>query len=93
MTAEKQDDVKKKPKYLPAGVALLDVVEANNAKRSMGEVNIRCHRNNVCSPAVIHLSHQDEKMTIVINPFLGVTDVYNQYMDLPIYGAVKSSSQ
>jgi Tfp pilus assembly protein FimT len=93
MTAEKQDEIKKNAKQLPAGVALLDVVEANNAKKSMGEVKIRCGRDNVCSPAVIHLSHQDEKMTLVINPFLGVTEIYNRYMDLPIYGAGNFSSK
>lgn len=91
MTAEKQDEIMKNPGHLPAGVEILDVIDENNTKKSAGEVKIRCGRDNVCSPAVIHLSHQDEKMTLVINPFLGVTDVYNQYVEMPIYGTGNSS--
>jgi len=29
-------------------------------------------------------------MTIVINPFLGITDIYNQYVDIPVNGQGKS---
>jgi len=93
MTPEKQDEIKKKPKTLPAGVEILDIVDGTNTKKSAGEVVIRCGRDNVCSPAVIHLSHHDKKMTIVMNPFLGVTDIDDQYVDLPVYGTGSNTSK
>ena len=93
MTAEKIDEIKKNPRHLPADVVILDIVEENNAKKSAGEARIKCGRNNVCSPAVIHLGYKEEKMTIVINPFLGVTEVFKQYVDMPITGSEKSFSR
>lgn len=87
MTAEKINDIKKNRRHLPADVAILDIVEENNKKKSAGESRIKCGRNNVCSPAIIHLGYKEEKMTIVINPFLGVTDVFNKYADIPVTGS------
>jgi Tfp pilus assembly protein FimT len=90
MTPQKQDEIKKNPGHLPPDVQIMDVVQENNIKTSVGEVRIKFGRNNICAPAVIHLSHEEEKMTIVINPFLGITDIYNQYVDIPVNGQGKS---
>jgi len=84
MTPEKQDEIKKHPQHLPADVAIADIVDENNSKKSSGEVKIIFKKSNVCSPAVIHLAYEEDRMTIVINPFLGVTDLYPQYVDVPV---------
>jgi len=84
MTPEKQAEIKKSRRYFPADVVIMDIVDENNNKKSAGEVKIVFKKNNVCSPAIIHLSYKEDKMTIVVNPFLGVTDIYDQYMDIPI---------
>lgn len=84
MTPEKQDEIKKRPLHLPSNVVIADIVDENNKKKSDGEVRINFGKNSSCSPAVIHLSYKEDKMTIVINPFLGVTDIYDKYVDVPV---------
>ena len=84
MTQEKQDEIKKRALHLPTDVVITDIVDANNSKKSAGEFKIIFKKNNACSPAVIHLAYEENKMTIVINPFLGVTDIQNQYVDVPV---------
>jgi len=84
MTPEKQNEIKKNRKHLPDDVTIADIVDENNKKISSGESKIIFRKNNICSPAVIHLSYEEDKMTIVINPFLGVVDIYDKYMDIPI---------
>ena len=93
MTPEKQDEIKKHPQYLPSNVAILDVVGENNKKQSAGEVRIKFRKNNICSPAIIHLAYEEDKMTIVINPFLGVTDIYDKYVDVSMAGLGQSNSR
>ena len=86
MTPEKQDEIKKRPLHLPSGVVILDIVGENNKKQSTGEVRIKFGKKNICSPAVIHLAYEEDRMTMVINPFLGVTDVYDKYVDISMTG-------
>ena len=69
MTPEKQDEVKKNARHLPEGVTIADIVGENNKKQSADEVRIKFGKNNICSPAVIHLAYEENKMTLVINPF------------------------
>jgi prepilin-type N-terminal cleavage/methylation domain-containing protein len=92
MTTEKQDEIKKSPKHLPADVVIADIVDESNKKKSDGEARIVFRKNNICSPAVIHLSYEEDNMTIVINPFLGVTDIYDKYVDVSINDAGTSRS-
>ena len=93
MTPEKQDAIKKHPLHLPSDVVIQDIVGENNHKKSDGEVRIKFGKNNICSPAVIHLAYDEDKMTIVINPFLGVTDIYDKYVDVSISGSGQSNSR
>ncbi|MHB8138569.1 MAG: pilus assembly FimT family protein [Smithellaceae bacterium] len=80
MTAEKRDEMKKSTKKFPAGVAILDIVTQKNEKIANGVAKIKFGRNSVSPPLVIHLGEEEEKMTLVLNPFLGVTAVYDQYV-------------
>lgn len=82
MTPEKQDEIKKNAKKFPDGVVVLDVVNQKNEKISNGVVKIKFGRNNVGSPQIIHLAEDEERMTLVFNPFLGVTAAYDQYMEI-----------
>jgi len=93
MTPEKQDEIKKRPQHLPSGVVILDIVGENNKKQSADEVRIKFGKKNICSPAVIHLAYEENRMTMVINPFLGVTDVYDKYIDIFVTGSGQSSSR
>jgi prepilin-type N-terminal cleavage/methylation domain-containing protein len=93
MTPEKQDEIKKRPLHLPSDVIIQDVVGENNKKQSADEARIKFGKNNICSPAVIHLAYEEDKMTIVINPFLGVTDIYDKYVDVSLVVSGQSSSR
>ena len=93
MTPEKQDEIKKRPQHLPSGVVILDIVGENNKKQSADEARIKFGKKNICSPSVIHLAYEENRMTMVINPFLGVTDVYDKYVDIPVTGSGQSSSR
>ncbi len=93
MTPEKQDEIKKRPQHLPSGVVILDIVGENNKKQSKDEVRIKFSKKNICSPAVIHLAYEENRMTMVINPFLGVTDVYDKYVDISVTGSGQSNSR
>lgn len=84
MTPEKQDEVKKNVKKFPAGVAFLDIINQKNEKIADGEIPIKFGRNNVCPPLIIHLAEDDNRMTLVVNPFLGITAVYDQYADISV---------
>jgi prepilin-type N-terminal cleavage/methylation domain-containing protein len=87
MTPEKIDEIKKRPLHFPDGVFIVDIVGENNKKQSKDEVKIKCGKKNICSPSVIHLGYEEGRMTLVINPFLGVTDVYDKYVDVSITGS------
>jgi hypothetical protein len=87
MTPEKQDEIKKRPLHLPSDVVIMDIVDENNQKTSVGEARLNFGKNNICSPAIIHLAYKEDRMTIVINPFLGVTDIYDKYVDIPMSGS------
>ena len=91
MTTEKQDEMKKNPQHLPPDVSILDVVGENNEKQSAGEAKINFGKNNICSPAIIHLAHEEDRMTILINPFLGVTEIHNKYVDVSVSGSEQST--
>jgi len=93
MTPEKQDEIKKRPQHLPSGVVILDVVGENNKKQPTDEVRIKFGKKNICSPAIIHLAYEENRMTMVINPFLGVTDIYDKYVDIPVTGSGQSNSR
>lgn len=93
MTPEKQDEIKKSPKHLPADVVIADIVDESNKKKLDGEARIVFGKNNICSPAIIHLAHEDDFMTIVINPFLGVTDIYDKYVDVSVNDSGTSNSR
>ena len=84
MTPEKLLEVEKKAKQLSGGVAILDVVRERNEKISEGKVNIKFGKNGVGPPLVIHLAYDEDRMTLVVNPFMGVTAVYDRYMDISI---------
>ncbi|MDD4355734.1 MAG: prepilin-type N-terminal cleavage/methylation domain-containing protein [Smithellaceae bacterium] len=82
MTPEKRDEIKKNAKKFPAGVAVLDVITQKDEKISEGIVKIRFGRNNICTPLIIHLGENEERMTLVVNPFLGIVAVYDQYVEI-----------
>jgi len=90
MTPEGQDEEKKKAQHLPAAVTISDIVLENNKKQGEGIAKIKFQKNNTCRPAVIHLAYEEDRMTLVINPFLGITGIYDRYVEVAAAGSVGS---
>ncbi len=84
MTPEKVDEMKKKARKLGGEVVVADLVEGKDVKRTRGVVRIKFARNNVCPPFVLHLAEGERFMTVAVNPFLGVTGVYDRYIDISL---------
>jgi hypothetical protein len=84
MTPEKIAEVKKNALHLPDEVILADIVGENDQKQTEGEIRIKFGKNNICLPAVIHLAYEEKRMTLVLNPFLGITGIYDRYIDIAI---------
>jgi prepilin-type N-terminal cleavage/methylation domain-containing protein len=93
MTPEKQNEIKKNAKQFPAGVTIMDIVGEKNKKQAEGEAKIKFGKNNLCPPLVIHLAYEEDKMTLVVNPFLGITDVYDKYVDISVTGSGQSNTR
>jgi prepilin-type N-terminal cleavage/methylation domain-containing protein len=93
MTPEAEDEVKKKAQHLPAGVTISDIVGENNKKQTDGIIRIKFQRNNICMPAVIHLAHEENRMTLVINPFLGIAGIYDRYVEVAVEGSGSSPAK
>jgi prepilin-type N-terminal cleavage/methylation domain-containing protein len=84
MTPEKLLEVEKGAKKLSGDISVLDVVKQKNEKIADGKVKIKFGKNNISPPLVIHLAEGEDRMTLVVNPFLGVTAVYDEYMDISV---------
>ncbi len=84
MTPEKRLEVEKQAKKLPDGVSIRDIVSSRNEKKTDGKVRIRFGKNGTSPPLVIHLAEGDKQMTLVVNPFLGVTAVYPRYAEVSV---------
>ena len=82
MTPEKIDHLRKNAKKLPEGVTIADIVNEKNEKVKDGVVKVTFGKNSIGRPLVIHLRGEEERMTLVFNPFLGVTAVQNRYVDI-----------
>ncbi|MBP6916170.1 MAG: type II secretion system protein [Smithellaceae bacterium] len=82
MTPEKENEIKKGAEKISAGVQIMDIVLQENKKLSGGEVRIKFSKNNLCPPMVIHLAEGEGRMTIVVNPFLGITGIYEEYVNI-----------
>jgi Tfp pilus assembly protein FimT len=85
MTPEKVLEVEKAPvNKLADNVVLLDVVREKDEKIKEGKVKIKFGKNHISPPLVLHLAHDADRMTLVVNPFLGVTAVYEEYKDISV---------
>jgi general secretion pathway protein H len=68
---------------LPDSVRVVDVVSAHGEKQSEGKAVIRFSRRGYVDKTLIHLRDDDGRdMTIMLSPFLGVTRVFDSYINL-----------
>ena len=93
MTPEKKDAIKKNARPFPEGVTITDIITKDNKKYAESVFDVGFRKNNTCTPAVIHLARKNKQMTLVINPFLGITDVYDEYVDVSIEGLLSGAAK
>jgi prepilin-type N-terminal cleavage/methylation domain-containing protein len=80
-TAEKLAELRKGAFHLPEGIRIVDVRQADEARRTEGEVLIRFFRRGYVEPTIVHLAKDDRSFTVVFNPFLQAMTVYEKYVD------------
>jgi prepilin-type N-terminal cleavage/methylation domain-containing protein len=68
---------------LPESIRIVDVSSSYGGKRSLGETTIRFTTRGYVDKTLIHLRADDGRdMTIMLSPFLGVTRIYDTYIDI-----------
>lgn len=68
---------------LPGSVRVVDIVSVHGGMQSEGKAVIRFSGKGYVDKTLIHLRADDGRdMTIMLSPFLGVTRVFDSYIDL-----------
>ena len=81
MTPEAMGKMKQRAFRLPDTVDLLDVSPFGKEKTTDGEVLIRFSRKDYVGPAIVHLAQNDQRFTLVFEPFLSSVRTYDTYVD------------
>lgn len=67
----------------PDSVELVDIMSVHGGKTTNGKADLRITKNGYVDKTLIHLRSDDgDDMTIMLSPFLGVTKVFDSYIDL-----------
>ena len=68
---------------IPDSVQVVDVMSVHGGKQTQGRAAIRFSKKGYVDKTLIHLrSDDDEDMTILLSPFLGVSKLFDAYVDL-----------
>jgi general secretion pathway protein H len=78
-----QQAEKEKESALPDSVRVVDIISVHGGIQSEGKAVIRFSGKGYVDKTLIHLRADDGRdMTIMLSPFLGVTRVFDSYIDL-----------
>lgn len=67
---------------LPSGVTIRDILLVPGGKLSMGGIELHFSTKGYSEKAYIHLDDEDgDQMTIVVSPFLGVSEIMDTYVE------------
>jgi len=73
----------KRELFVPESVTITDVSSMYGGKKSMGTATIRFSKKGYVDKTYIHLQSEEENvMTVMLSPFLGVTKIFDSYVDL-----------
>jgi len=81
---ESEDDViAKRHLNIDDSVKVVDIVSVYGGKRSQGKTTIRFSKKGYVDMTLIHLRSGDgREMTLMLSPFLGVTKLFDSYIEL-----------
>lgn len=67
---------------LPSDVTIQDILFDPGGKQSLGVIALHFTTRGYCEKAFIHLDNEEgEQMTIVVSPFLGVSEIIDAYVE------------
>ncbi|MDH3346530.1 MAG: prepilin-type N-terminal cleavage/methylation domain-containing protein [Desulfobulbaceae bacterium] len=79
---ENSDSKKGKQFQLPEGVTIQDILLIPGEKHSLGGTGLHFNTKGYSEEAYIHLLDDDgDIITIVVSPFLGVSDIFDSYVE------------
>ena len=86
-TPNKQDEQSEKSREIklevPESVRVVDVASIHGGKFSQGKATLFLSKKGYIDKTAIHLRSDDGRdMTIILSPFLGVTRIFDSYVDL-----------
>lgn len=68
---------------IPDAVQLVDVASVHGGKQTRGRAVVRFSRKGYVDKTLIHLrADNGDDMTIMLSPFLGVTKIFDSYVEL-----------
>ena len=81
--SKQEEEAKEIKLVVPESVRIVDVVSANSEKNSQGTATLFLSKKGYIDKTAIHLRSDDGRdMTIILSPFLGVTRIFDSYIDL-----------
>jgi prepilin-type N-terminal cleavage/methylation domain-containing protein len=81
MTPEKRSERQKDAFKLPPDVKIADVYRIGQEKQIDGDATIIFFKRGYLQPTVVHLAKGDRALTMVFQPFLGVVELHDKYLD------------
>jgi general secretion pathway protein H len=80
---KQEEEVKEIKLEVPESIRIVDVVSANSEKNSQGTATLFLSKKGYIDKTAIHLRSDDGRdMTIILSPFMGVTRIFDSYIDL-----------
>jgi len=77
------EEKKERGLNIPESVRVVDVTSFSGGKSSQGTSILYFSKKGYVDKTAIHLSSDDGRdMTIILSPFMGVTRIYDSYVDL-----------
>ena len=80
---ERAEDKDQKIQFeFPEGVSIQDILLVPGNKKSLGGIGLHFNTKGYSEKAFIHLvDDEGEQMTIVVSPFLGISDIKDGYLE------------
>ena len=83
MTPEEKIERKKKALLIPEGIKISDIYHVGDVKKTDGEFDTIFYRTGVVQPTVIHLSRNEQVVTLIFEPFLNQVRIFERYVEFP----------
>lgn len=81
--SDKEEDPREIRLNIPESIRIVDIVSVHGGKNLDGTAELYFSKKGYVDKTAIHLRSDDgDEMTIILSPFMGVTRVFDSYVDL-----------